>query len=553
MRWLLFLLSPGLFAQEPYDLLIRNGRIIDGTGTPWFHGDLAIRGGRIARITPAGLLANAPAQRTIDAQGKLAVTPGFIDIQSHVRANLLGNGDGRLVSKVTQGITTEIMGENETNAPSNDLTRQMTGAKSQRFDGPRGFDAWLRAMQSHGSSANLGSFAGHSTIRGYGKGMAMGKASPAELTQMREAMRNAMLDGAFGLASALIYPPGSYAGTDEIIEVAREIAPFGGVYISHIRSEGERLLEAVDEAINIGKQAGVPVEIYHLKAVGPENWPKIPSVIQKINAARADGRDVAANMYPYSASGTGLTACLPDWTAADGKLFDNLANAQTRKRILAEMVKPDNTWESRCLQATPAGVLLVGLRHPDHKQFVGKRLAEVARAMNLPWPEAALQLLVKEQQRISTIYFVINEANIAEQLKQPWIKVSTDAGASDPEKDRGPVHPRGYGTYPRVLGKYVRDEQVMPLEEAVRKMTSAVANRLSLRDRGLLREGLAADVVIFDPMTVGDRATFEQPHQLASGIPYVIVNGVMVVDDGKHTGAKPGRILRGPGYRPTRD
>jgi len=535
-------------AAQDYDVVIANGRLVDGTGAPWHSGDLAIRAGRIARMTPPGGLATAAAKRRIDARGKV-VAPGFIDIQSHVEENLL-TGDARLISRVTQGITTEIMGEGTTDGPTNAKTRLLAGEKARRFDGERGFGQWLEAIAERGgASANWGSFVGAGTIRAFGKGLAMGRATAAELGDMKQAVRNAMQDGAFGLASALIYPPGSYADTEELVEITREIAPYGGVYISHIRSEGERLLEAVEEAIEIGRRAHVPVEIYHLKSVGRENWAKMPAVIAKIDAARASGLDVQANMYPYAASGTGLTACLPDWTAADGKLFENLAAPAVRKKILAEMQTVNAAWESRCLQATPEGVLLVGLRRPEHQAFVGKRLSDVAAAWKKPWAETVLNLLLAERQRISTIYFVIGEQNVARQLALPWIKVSSDAGASNPEVSRAPVHPRGYGTYPRVLGRYVREQKVMTLEEAIRKMTSAVANRLSLTDRGLLREGMAADVVVFDPETIADRATFEQPHQLSVGVEQVFVNGVAVVTDGKHTGAKPGQIVRGPGYR----
>ncbi len=546
MRPSLVFLLPVLLAAQTYDTILLNGRVMDGTGGAWFWGDVALVGDRIAKIAPAGLLRDATAKRKLDVSGQV-IAPGFIDIQSHVRGDLLGRGDGRLISKVTQGITTEIMGENDTNAPTNEKVREMSGADRYRYGR---FSEWLRAMEEHRSASNFGSFVGAATLRAYGKGMAMGKANAAELAAMRGAAEQAMRDGAFGVASALIYPPGSYADTKELIEVVKGIAQYGGVYISHIRSEGDRLLEAIDEAIEIGEQAGVPTEIYHLKAVSQQNWPKMPLAIQKIEAARKRGVDVQANMYPYTASGTGLTACLPDWTAADGKLFENLASPALRPKLLQEMVKPDDTWESRCLQASPEGVLLVGLRKPEHQKYVGKRLKEVAADMGKPWPEAVLDLLVAERQRIATIYFMLSEENLALQLKQPWIKIATDAGGANPDADQAPVHPRTYGTYPRVLGKYSRDEHVMPLEEAVRKMTSAVANRLSIADRGLLREGLMADVVVFNPATVIDRATFERPHQIAEGITYVFVNGTLVVDKGKHTGALPGRVMRGPGYRP---
>jgi N-acyl-D-amino-acid deacylase len=544
MRYTFLLLVGSLLQAQTYDTVLLNGRVIDGTGGAWFLGDVAIKGDRIAAITPAGRLRDATAKRRIDASGHV-IAPGFIDIQSHVRGDLLGNGDGRLISKVSQGITTEIMGENDSNGPFNQKVKEMSGADTFRY--PR-FSEWLSAMEQHRSASNFGSFIGAATLRAYGKGMAMGKATNAEIQMMSAAATQAMKDGAFGIASALIYPPASYVDTQELAEVVKAIAPFGGVYISHIRSEGDRLLEAIDEAIEIGQRAHVPIEIYHLKAVSAQNWPKMPLAIQKIDAARARGIDVQANMYPYTASGTGLTACLPDWTAADGKLYENLANPALRPKLLREMMKPDDTWESRCLQASPAGVLLVGLRKPEHQKYVGKRLSEIATMMGKPWSEAVLDLLVVEKQRIATIYFMLSEENLALQLKQPWIKIATDAGGANPATDRSPVHPRTYGTYPRVLGKYSRDQGVMPLEEAVRKMTSAVANRLSIFDRGLLRPGLMADVVVFDPAKVIDRATFENPHQTAAGIPYVFVNGTLVIDNGKHTGALPGRVMRGAGY-----
>ena len=538
-----------------YDVVIAGGKIVDGTGSAWYYGDLGVRGDRIARIAPAGMLATAPARDRIDARG-LVVAPGFMDIQSHSRGEFL-TGDGRIVSKVTQGITTEILGEGWTNAPANehtlagagDITDPALQALSRSFMGPRGFDTWLRAMEAHGISANVGSFVGATTVRVYGKGQAMGAATPAELDSMRRVMRNAMEDGAFGLASALIYPPGTFASTQELIEVARAMAPYGGVYITHMRSEADQLLEAIDEAIRIGREAGVPVEIYHLKAAGRRNWPKAALAIAKIDSARAAGLDVQANMYPYPAGGTGLSACLPPWASADGKLLENLKDPATRARIRAEMLQERTEWENLCQLAGPEGVLLLGLRRDENKRFVGKRLGEVATTLGREWPDAIMDLLIAEEQRIGTVYFLMTEENIALQLRQPWIKFGTDAGGMDPDSARGPTHPRAYGNFPRILGKYVREERVIPLEDAIRKMSSAVATRLSIQDRGVLREGMYADVVVFDPATIADRATFEVPHQLSVGMRYVFVNGTAVVRDGRHTGAKPGRVVRGPGYR----
>ncbi|HET9513360.1 MAG TPA: D-aminoacylase [Gemmatimonadales bacterium] len=530
------------------DLVIEGGRIVDGTGAPWFQGDLGIRDGRIAVITPAGLLRNLAATERIDARG-MVVAPGFIDIQSHSRDAFL-EGDSRIVSKVTQGITTEIMGEGATNAPQNEKTGGVAaGGATPRhdFSGPRGFARWLEAMAGRGVSTNIGSFLGATTVRMYAKGMAQGAPTPAELDSMRMVVRNAMEDGAFGIASALIYPPGNYATTEELIELARAMAPYGGVYITHMRSEADAWLEAIDEALRIGREGGVPVEIFHLKAGGRRNWDKTAAALAKIDSARAAGQDVQANMYAYVAGGTGLSACLPPWASADGKLFENLRDPATRARIRNEMDREQSDWENLCQLATPDGVLVLGLRKPEHQPWVGKKLGEIATAMGKEPQEAIMDLLVAEEQRIGTVFFMMSEANVATKMRQPWIKFGTDAGGVDPDSARGLVHPRAYGNYPRVLGKYVREDRVLTLEEAVRKASSAVATRLSIHDRGVLKPGLWADVVVFDPSTVSDRATFEQPHQVSVGIRDVFVNGVAVVRNGKHTGAKPGRVVRGPG------
>ena len=539
-----------------YDLIITGGRVVDGTGAAWFYGDIGVRGDRIARITPPGMLEGASAGERIDASG-MVVAPGFIDIQSHSRDEFLG-GDGRVVSKVTQGITTEIMGEGWTNAPANARTLEGSGditdpelqALSESFVGEGGFDRWLRAMERHGVSPNIGSFVGATTIRVYGKGQAMGTPSPAELDSMQKAMRWAMEEGAFGLASALIYPPGNFASTEELIQVARAMAPYGGVYITHMRSEADQLLEAIEEAIRIGEEGGVPVEIYHLKAAGTRNYFKMPQAIARIDSARAAGRDVQANMYPYTAGGTGLSACLPPWASEGGKLLDNLRDPQVRERIKAEVLSTEpKQWEDLCGLATPEGVLLVGFEKPENERYMGMRLAQVAQEMDRDWVDAAIDLLLAEEQRIGTLFFMMSEENIKLKLQQPWIKFGTDAGGFDPDSAEGLAHPRAYGTFPRILGRYVRDEGVIPLEDAVRKMSSAVATRLSIEDRGLLREGMFADIVVFDPETIIDGATFEEPHQLSVGVRDVFVNGTAVVRNGTHTGATPGRIVRGPGWR----
>lgn len=536
-----------LGAQTPvaeFDLIIEGGRVIDGTGNPWFYGDVGIRDQRIVSVTPAGGLRTTPAALRLDATGHV-VAPGFIDIQSHSRDAIL-EGDGLVVSKVTQGITTEIMGEAVTNAPQNIRTG---GGGQHDFSGKHGFAHWLDAMKRNGASVNFGSFVGATTVRMYAKGMTLGPATPAELDTMRAVVRDAMEDGAFGLGSALIYPPGNYASTDELIELAKAMAPYGGVYITHMRSEADAWLEAIDEALRIGRDGGVPVEIFHLKAGGQRNWSKMDAAIAKIDSARAVGQDIQANMYLYVAGGTGLSACLPPWASADGKLLDNLTDPLMRGRIRADMDRIQNEWENLCQLATPEGVLLLGLLRPENGQFIGKHLGDVAEMMEKPWQEAIMDLLVSERQRIGTIFFMMSEENIAKQLRQPWIKFGTDAGGEDPAQANGLVHPRSYGNFPRLLGKYVREDGVIPLEDAIRKASSAVASRLSLTDRGILRPGMYADIVVFDPETVSDRATFEEPHQLSVGIRDVFVNGTAVVRNGVHTGAKPGMIVRGPGYR----
>jgi len=545
----------GVTAPRPslgsLDVVIENGRIVDGTGAPWFYGDLGIRGDRIVAVTPRGMLHGVAAKSRVDASN-MVVAPGFIDIQDQSGAQLL-LGDGRQLGKITQGVTTGILGEGSTPAPRNPASLASDANElTRRFADPHGFNAWLSAMEAHGISQNVGSFVGAGTIRQYGMAERMGAATGATLDSMQAAVRRAMEDGAFGLASALIYPPNTFASTNELVEESKAMAPYGGVYITHMRSEADHLLEAVDEVIQIAKQAGVPAEIYHLKAAGTRNWNKESAVIAKIDSARAAGVDVQADMYAYTAGATGLTSCLPPSYSAEGKLFTNLANPEIREQIRHEVEHPTSDWEDMCGLATPAGVLITNLREPQNAPYIGKRLSEIAQMKNENYLDAAMDLILSEHNRVETTYFLMNEDNVKLQLQQPWIKIGTDAGGPDPDSVRALVHPRTFGNYPRILGKYVRDEHVIPLEDAIRKMSSAVADRLSLHDRGLLEPGMFADVVVFDPATIGDRATYEQPKQLSVGVRDVWVNGVQVLRDGAHTGAKPGRALRGPGYRRVR-
>ena len=528
---------PALSQQtEIYDLLIVNGRLIDGTGNAWIYADVGIHDDRIERITPRGGLATVAAKETIDAMG-MVVAPGFIDIQSHSRSQFLA-GDGRVISKITQGITTEIMGEGTSNAP---------GAN---FRGPRAFNEWLTAMKEHGASPNFGSFVGGSSVRHWVMGDALGGPNAEELRQMRRLVHNAMIDGAFGIATALVYPPGNFATTEELIAMADAMAPYGGVYITHLRSEADTFLEAMDEAIRIGREGQVPVEIFHLKAGGRRNWYKAELAIARIEAARAEGLDVQANMYPYTAGGTSLTACLPPRASANNKLFENLTDPYTRATIRDEILNQKTVWENFCSLAGPDGVLILRLRKEENRQYAGMYLSEIAALMGKEWVDALIDLIVSEEGGPPTIYFMMSEKNVALQLAQPWMKFGTDAGGADPGRSGTLIHPRAYGTFPRILGKYVREERIMSLEEAIRKMTSAVTNRLSIQDRGLLREGYFADIVVFNPATISDMATYEQPHQVSQGMRWVLVNGTVVLRAGEHTGALPGRILRGPGFVP---
>jgi dihydroorotase/N-acyl-D-amino-acid deacylase len=540
--------------------LIVGGRIVDGTGNPWFYGDLSITADRIGAVTPRGAIDPREAEEVVDASG-LVVCPGFIDIQSHSIVPFLT--DRRSLSKVTQGVTTEILGEDWTpapfggriDAPFGPGVRRRVGETFDEWDArARGwtrFGDWLADLEGRGVSVNVGSFIGGSTVREYGKGYDLGEATPAELEAMRRVIAEAMEDGAFGLASALIYPPGVFAGTDELAALCEVVAVANGVHITHVRSEEDRLLEALDEAIEIARRTGVATEIYHLKAAGERNWSKMPAAIAKIDTARAEGLDVGADMYPYEAAGTGLAACVPPWAAANGRLYDNLRDPATRARIKASMLEPAPGWENFAAIAGPENILIASLSRPEFKQYEGLRLSEIATARRQDWADAALDLLATEGQDIFTFYVMMSDENIKLQLRQPWIKIGTDAGGLDSgwARKHGLAHPRAYGSYPRILGRYVRELKALPLEDAVRKMSSAVADRLGLRDRGLLRRGMLADVVVFDAESVIDHASYDDPHRLSAGILHVWVNGVRVLRDGEHTGALPGRRVYGPGAR----
>ncbi len=543
--------------MSSHDVLVRGARVVDGSGSPWFRADVALRGDRVEAITAPGRIDPATCGEVVDAHDDV-LCPGFIDIQSHAILSLMR--DGRCLSKVTQGVTTEIMGEAWTPAPQGGLiedpmSRTMFALEVdpvwyERMRSWTRFGHWLEAMESAGVSPNVGSFLGGGTLRSFAKGMTMGAADAEELATMRRVLAEAMEDGAFGVSYALVYPPDAYAGTPELIAVCREMARYGGLYITHLRSESSGIFDALDEAFAIGREAGVAVEVYHLKVAHPAHWWRMPSVIEKISRAREDGLDVTADMYPYPASGTGLSAILPTWTAEGGKLYERLRDPDVRARVRRQLEgREPHDGMGLETQGGAGGVMPVGFKRPENAEYVGKRLSEIAGVRSQDWIDAVLDLLVSEGQRISTIYFSMSERNLRLQAQQPWVTFSTDAGGFDPAwaAPLGPYHPRAYGTYPRVLRKYVREERLLTLEEAIRKMTSAVANRLGLKQRGLVRERAYADLVLLDPDEVGDRATFDDPHRLSQGVRDVWVNGVRVLRAGQHTGATPGRFVKGTG------
>ncbi len=536
--------------------LIRKARIVDGSGSPWRYGDVMLAGDRIAAVAPPGAIPVDSCAEVVDAGGQV-VSPGFVDILSHSILSLMV--DGRSLSKISQGVTTEVMGEGWTPAPvggrispelpTHQFSQLLDPAWSERMPTWSRFRDWPEAMIEQGVSPNIGSFLGGGTLRKYAMGMDMRPPTDDELAVMTRVTAEAMEDGAFGVSFALIYPPSSYADTEEIVAIAKAMRPYHGIYITHLRSEADAFLEGLEEALTVGREAGVPVQIYHLKAAGTRNWHKLASAMERITEARSQGIDVTADMYSYPAAGTGLTSVLPPWAAAGDKLYENLADPAMRARIKEAALHPNGEWEAMADLAGPQGVMPVGFLKKENLRYVGMRLSEIAAEMGVDWPDAAMDLLASEEQRISCFYFVMSEENLRRKLQQPWIMISTDAGGMDPAwaAETGPYHPRAYGTYARVLGKFVREEKIISLEDAVRKMSSALCDRLGLRDRGQLREGFYADVVIFHPETVGDRATFAEPHQLSVGVRDVWVNGERVYANGAHTGALPGRIVSGPG------
>ncbi|HSC27203.1 MAG TPA: D-aminoacylase [Vicinamibacterales bacterium] len=534
---------------QTFDLVIRNGTVYDGTGAVGRLADVAVRGDRIAGVGDFGSMA---ADAVVDARG-LAVAPGFINMLSWSTESLLV--DGRSQGEVRQGVTTQIFGEGSSMGPLNDAMKK----RAVEQMGDIKYDitwttlsAYLRELERRGVSQNVASFIGATTIREHVIGLEDRKPTPEQMDEMRALVRREMEAGALGIGSSLIYAPAFYASTEELIELCKVAAEFRGKYISHIRSEGNRLVEAVGELIRISREANIPAEIYHLKAAGKANWPKMDTVIAMVEKARAGGLKITADMYTYTAGATGLDAAMPPWVLDGGydEAYKRLKDPATRKKIAQAIETPTTDWENLYLAAgSPDRMLLVEFKSEALKPLTGKTLAEAARLRGEQPVETIMNLVLEDRSRVGTVYFMMDEANIRKQIALPWVSFGSDAASMAPEPPfiKSAAHPRAYGNFARLLGRYVRDEKVIPLHEAVRRLTGLPATNLELDRRGFLREGMFADIVVFDPAAIVDRATFEKPHQYAVGVKHVFVNGVQVLKDGEHTGATPGRAVWGVG------
>jgi N-acyl-D-amino-acid deacylase len=537
--------------QPSFDAIIRGGTVYDGTGGPGRRADVAVRGDRISGV---GDFSGASASATIDATG-LAVAPGFINMLSWSTESLLV--DGRSQGEIRQGVTTQIFGEGSSMGP---LTDAMKKRMLEQMGDIKYAITWttlseyLRELERKGVSQNVASFLGATTVREHVIGLEDRKPTPDELDRMRDIVRREMESGALGIGSSLIYAPAFYASTDELIELCKVAAQYRGKYISHVRSEGNRLVEAIDELIRISREARLPAEIYHLKAAGQANWPKMDRVIETIESARRSGLKITADMYTYPAGATGLDASMPPWVLDGGydAAYKRLADPDTRRKIAAAIRTPSADWENLFLAAgSPDRVLLVEFKSDALKPLTGKTLAEAARTRGEDPVDTIMNLVLEDRSRVGTVYFMMSEENLRKEIRLPWMSFGSDASSMAPELPftRSSAHPRAYGNFARLLGKYVRDERVIPLAEAIHRLSGLPATNLELTGRGFLRRGMFADVVVFDRATIADRATFDRPHQYAVGMKYVLVNGVAVLANGEHTGAKPGRALWGVGKR----
>lgn len=545
-------LPAGEAASAPqYDLLIRNGRVVDGTGRAGYVADVAIKGDRIARI---GKLGRARARRVIEARG-LVVAPGFIDMLGQSEINLLI--DPRAMSKVMQGVTTEVTGEGSTIAPMNEKLVAEDADYYRRFnltvDWHR-LSEYFSRLEKQGTGVNLATFVGATQVRAYVIGFDDRPPTSDELIAMRRYVADAMEDGALGLSTSLQYVPARFASTSEIVEMAMVAKRYGGIYATHQRSEANAIDASLEEVFEIGRRARTPVEIWHLKTAYKKNWGRMPEVLKRIEAARARGQDVTADVYPYTAASTSLSACLPPWALEGGtaRMLERLSDPKTRERLKRDIMSDAKDWENIFLGSGGAsGVLISSVVNPSLENLQGKRVAEIAAEQKKDDLDALFDLILADHGETDAIYFMMSEDDLRAALRAPFVSICTDSAARATDgplsKDKG--HPRGWGSYPRILSRYVRDEKLLTLEEAVRKMTMMPATRVGLKDRGVLRAGAFADITIFDPVTVRDRSTFENPNQYPEGIPFVITNGQLSVDNGQRTSALAGRVLRGPGYR----
>jgi len=544
-----FVILGACTSPPEYELILRNGTIVDGIGAPSYVGDLAINDDR---ITAVGDLSDSRGVIEVDVSG-LVVAPGFINMLSWAGEALLE--DGRSQGDIRQGVTLEVFGEGVSGGPLTDQmkTLEVTSQGDIRFDVEwTTLGDYLEHLAGKGVSPNIASFVGATTLRVHEVGYEDRPPTADELDRMRGLVRQAMEEGAIGIGSSLIYSPGFYAQTDELIELTKVAAEYGGLYISHMRSEGNALLESVDELLRIARESGIRAEIYHLKAAGQSNWDKLGDVIERVEAARSEGLEITANMYTYTAGSTGLDAGMPPWVQEGGynAWVERLQDPVIRDRVRQEMTTPTNEWENLLLAAGAEGTLLVGFKNPGLREYIGQTLAEVAAERGTSVSDTAMDLVVEDGSRVQVVYFLMSEENVARQISLPWVSYCSDAGsyASEGIFLNSSTHPRAYGNFARLLGRYVRNERIISLEEAIRKLTSLPAGNLRIRDRGQLTAGYFADVVAFDPDKIQDHATYEDPHQYATGMVHVWVNGTQVLRDGEHTGATPGRVVRGPGW-----
>jgi N-acyl-D-amino-acid deacylase len=552
LSFLLIVSCFGFAADLPFDLVITNGHIIDGTGSPWYSGDIGIRDGRIAAI---GNLSAAAHKRALDAKGRV-VAPGFVDMLGQSEATILV--DPRLPSKIYQGITTEITGEGGSAAPLNDaiIAADRAGYEHYKINPDwRTFRQYFSRLEKQGMGINLASYVGATQVRRMVLGDADVQPTPGQLDKMKALVRDAMRDGAVGVSTSLMYAPAPYAKTEEIIALASEASKFGGIYATHMRNESDSVLESIDEAVRIGREARIPVEIWHFKVAGKANFGHMPELVARVNKARAEGVDVEADTYAYTAWFNSMSAFVPAWAhdGGDAKLIERLKDPATRARIRKDMETPSKDWDNEWDEISgPQDVMISVVQNPALKKFQGRRLTEVAIALNKDPMDALFDLLIEDKAFTECAVFGMSEPDVALALQQPWVSVDNDSSGTSPEgilAEEHP-HPRAYGTFPRILRKYVREEKKLTLEEAIRKFSALPAQRMRLTDRGVLKQGMWADVVVFDPETVRDVATFDDPNRLSEGMEYVLINGVPVVENGKMTGALPGKVLRGAGYVP---